>query len=77
MAQGFILKADSGYTEGPVQFGLSFIGMTGFQLDSSPDRTGTGLLSFTRAPVRSTTTIPRPVSRHASRSPTPNCKSAT
>lgn len=45
-AQGFILKADSGYTEGPVQFGLSFIGMTGFQLDSSPDRTGTGLLSF-------------------------------
>lgn len=45
-AQGFILKADSGYTEGPIQFGLSFIGMTGFQLDSSPDRTGTGLLSF-------------------------------
>lgn len=45
-AQGFIFKADSGYTEGPVQFGLSFIGMTGFQLDSSPDRTGTGLLSY-------------------------------
>lgn len=45
-AQGFILKADSGYTEGTIQFGLSFIGMTGFQLDSSPDRTGTGLLSY-------------------------------
>lgn len=45
-AQGFIFKADSGYTEGTVQFGLSFIGMTGFQLDSSPDRTGTGLLSY-------------------------------
>jgi hypothetical protein len=45
-AQGFILKADSGYTEGPLQFGLSVIGMTGLRLDSSPDRTGTGLLSY-------------------------------
>lgn len=45
-AQGFILKADSGYTEGPIQFGLSFIGMTGFNLSSDADRTGTGLLSY-------------------------------
>lgn len=43
-AQGFILKLESGYTEGPVGFGLDATGMLGLKLDSSPDRTGTGLL---------------------------------
>ncbi|ELF6204308.1 MULTISPECIES: OprD family porin [Pseudomonas] len=43
-AQGFILRAQSGYTEGTVGFGLDAIGMLGIRLDSSPDRTGTGLL---------------------------------
>ncbi|SEJ79380.1 OprD family porin [Pseudomonas sp. NFR16] len=43
-AQGFILNFQSGYTTGPVGFGIDALGMAGFQLDSSPDRSGTGLL---------------------------------
>ncbi|MFC5696772.1 OprD family porin [Pseudomonas sp. GCM10022186] len=43
-AQGFTLRLQSGFTEGPVGFGLDAIGMLGVKLDSSPDRTGTGLL---------------------------------
>lgn len=41
--QGFILNAKSGYTRGTVGVGLDVIAMAGFKLDSSPDRTGTGL----------------------------------
>ncbi len=48
-AQGLIFKADSGWTDGQVKFGLNFIGMTGLKLDSSSDRTGTGLLSYNAA----------------------------
>jgi hypothetical protein len=47
-AQGLILKFESGYTPGMIGFGLDMIGMLGLQLDSSPDRAGSGLL-----PVRS------------------------
>lgn len=43
-AQGFILKLQSGYTEGPVGFGLDAMAMLGLKLDSSPDRSGSGLL---------------------------------
>ncbi|HHJ1300231.1 TPA: OprD family porin [Pseudomonas sp. H2] len=43
-AQGFILRANSGYTEGPVGFGLDLTGMLGVKLDSSPQRSGTQLL---------------------------------
>lgn len=43
-AQGFTLRLQSGFTEGPLGFGLDAIGMLGVKLDSSPDRTGTGLL---------------------------------
>lgn len=43
-AQGFILRAQSGYTPGVIGFGLDAIAMVGLKLDSSPDRTGTGLL---------------------------------
>ncbi|WP_437880888.1 OprD family porin [Pseudomonas sp. LRF_L74] len=43
-AQGFILNLKSGYTEGAVGFGLEATGMLGLKLDSSPDRTSTGLL---------------------------------
>nr|ACP17939.1 putative outer membrane porin [Pseudomonas nitroreducens] len=43
-AQGFILRYESGYTEGTIGVGLDAIGMLGLKLDSSPDRTGTGLL---------------------------------
>ena len=45
-AQGFILRFNSGYTAGPVGFGLDAQGLLGLKLDSSPDRTGTGLLPF-------------------------------
>lgn len=53
-AQGFILNLRSGYTEGPVGFGLDAQGMLGVRLDSSPDRAGTGLLPYsatTREPA--------------------------
>ncbi|WP_313629603.1 OprD family porin [Pseudomonas sp.] len=43
-AQGFILRAQSGFTPGVVGFGLDAIAMVGLKLDSSPDRTGTGIL---------------------------------
>lgn len=43
-AQGFLLKLQSGYTEGTVGFGVDALGMLGIKLDSSPDRAGTGLL---------------------------------
>ncbi|PSS58380.1 OprD family porin [Pseudomonas sp. BBP2017] len=43
-AQGFILNFKSGYTQGPLGFGVDAVGMLGIKLDSSPDRTNTGLL---------------------------------
>ncbi len=43
-AQGFILDFQSGYTPGTIGVGLDAMGMLGLKLDSSPDRTGTGLL---------------------------------
>ncbi|WP_322981496.1 OprD family porin [Pseudomonas sp. C11] len=43
-AQGFILKFQSGFSEGPVGFGLDATGLLGVKLDSSPDRSGTELL---------------------------------
>ncbi|WP_258910148.1 OprD family porin [Pseudomonas putida] len=43
-AQGFMLRLQSGYTGGVVGFGLDAAGMLGLKLDSSPDRSGTGLL---------------------------------
>lgn len=45
-AQGFIVRFNSGFTEGPVGFGLNAQGMLGIKLDSSPDRAGTGLLPY-------------------------------
>lgn len=43
-AQGFILNVKSGYTQGPVGFGVDVIGLLGLKLDSGPDRVNTGLL---------------------------------
>ena len=44
-AQGFLLRYESGYTEGPVGVGVDALGLLGVKLDSSPDRAGaTGLL---------------------------------
>lgn len=53
-AQGFILRMKSGYTDGPVGFGLDATGMAGYKLDSGPGRSGTGLLPrdpLTKEPV--------------------------
>ena len=53
-AQGFILNVRSGFTEGPVGFGLDAQGLLGVRLDSSRARTGTGLLPYsatTREPA--------------------------
>ncbi|WP_349616705.1 OprD family porin [Azotobacter salinestris] len=47
-AQGFILNLKSGFTEGPLGFGLDLQGMLGVKLDSSRDRVGTGLLPVER-----------------------------
>jgi len=46
-AQGFILNFKSGYTPGPVGFGVDAIGLLGIKLDGSADRAGalgTGLM---------------------------------
>ncbi|WP_347900434.1 OprD family porin [Pseudomonas purpurea] len=49
-AQGFLLNLQSGFTEGPLGFGLDALGMLGVKLDSSPDRSGSGLLSRDNEP---------------------------
>jgi hypothetical protein len=52
-AQGFQLRFESGYSEGPIGVGFDAIGLLGVKLDSSPDRTGTGILKSDReAPKR-------------------------
>lgn len=43
-AQGFILNLKSGYTEGPVGFGVDAIGLLGIKLDSGRGRVNSGLL---------------------------------
>ncbi|SDH92803.1 outer membrane porin, OprD family [Pseudomonas delhiensis] len=45
--QGFILKFESGYTDGTIGVGVDGIAALGLKLDSSADRTGTGLLPKT------------------------------
>ncbi|MBA4362140.1 MULTISPECIES: OprD family porin [Pseudomonas] len=49
-AQGFILRLESGYTDGMLGVGFDAIGLVGVKLDSSPDRSGTGLLNTERGP---------------------------
>ena len=43
-AHGFILRAESGYTAGPIGVGVDLIGQLGIKLDSGGGRVGTGLL---------------------------------
>lgn len=43
-AQGFLLRYESGFTDGLIGFGVNAIGLVGVKLDSSPDRAGSGLL---------------------------------
>ncbi|MGX1127532.1 OprD family porin [Pseudomonas defluvii] len=51
-AQGFLLRYESGFTEGTVGFGVDAIGLLGVKLDSSPDRSGSGLLQRDREAPR-------------------------
>jgi hypothetical protein len=44
LAQGFVLKAESGYTPGTLGVGLDAIAMFGVKLDSGPQRSGSELL---------------------------------
>lgn len=43
-AQGLLLNVESGFTQGPVGFGVDAMGLFGLKLDSGPDRRNTGLL---------------------------------
>jgi hypothetical protein len=43
-AQGFILRYQSGFTEGTVGFGVDALGLLGVKLDSGHERTGSGML---------------------------------
>ncbi len=43
-AQGFLLRLESGFSEGTVGFGVDAIGLLGFKLDSGSGSGGTGLL---------------------------------
>jgi hypothetical protein len=43
-AQGFILEAKSGYTQGPVQLGVDVLATVGYKLDADARYAGTGLL---------------------------------
>ncbi|MDU4250975.1 OprD family porin [Pseudomonas sp.] len=51
-AQGFLLRFESGYTEGTVGVGVDALGLLGIKLDSSPDRTGSGLLPYSASDKR-------------------------
>ena len=43
-AQGFLLRVESGYTEGTIGFGVDALGLLGVKLDSGGGRTGSQLL---------------------------------
>jgi hypothetical protein len=43
-AQGFFVNYESGYTPGIIGFGVDALILAGFKFDSSPDRSGSGLL---------------------------------
>ena len=51
-AQGFLLRYESGYTDGTIGVGVDAIGLLGVKLDSSPDRAGSGLLPRGRSAPR-------------------------
>ena len=48
-AQGFLLRMESGYTEGTVGVGVDTIGLAGVKLDSGDGTSGTGLLAADRS----------------------------
>ena len=48
-AQGFNLNIESGFTDGPLGFGLDARGLLGVKLDSAPSRSGTELLPVSKS----------------------------
>lgn len=53
-SQAFVLRLQSGFTEGPIGFGLDATGLLGVKLDSGRGRSGDGTLPFgpnSREPV--------------------------
>jgi hypothetical protein len=48
-AQGFLLRMESGYTEGTVGFGVDALGMLGLKLNSGDGTAGSGLLPADRS----------------------------
>src|SRR3990167_162688 len=48
-AQGFLLRMESGYTEGTVGFGIDALATFGFKLDSGDGTAGSGLLNPDRS----------------------------
>jgi hypothetical protein len=48
-AQGFLLRMESGYTEGTIGVGIDAIGLAGVKLDSGDGTSGTGLLAADRS----------------------------
>lgn len=51
-AQGFLLRYESGYTEGLFGLGVDALGLLGVRLDSSPERSGSGLLPYSTSDRR-------------------------
>ncbi|MCY1403993.1 Porin-like protein NicP [compost metagenome] len=51
-AQGFLLRYESGYTDGMIGVGVDALGQLGVKLDSSPDRAGSGLLKRDNEPPK-------------------------
>lgn len=47
-AQGFLLRYESGFSEGPIGVGVDALGLLGVKLDSGPGRSGTQLLKQDR-----------------------------
>ncbi|GLO58407.1 porin [Pseudomonas putida] len=45
-SQAFMLRMQSGFTDGPVGFGLDYLGLLGVKLDSGRGRSGDGTLPF-------------------------------
>lgn len=48
-AQGFLMRMESGYTEGTIGVGIDAIGLAGVKLDSGDGTSGTGLLAADRS----------------------------
>lgn len=72
-AQGFILNASSGYTQGTLGVGIDVTGLLGFKLDSSPEHACCPALKAASRPTttaawarRSSSSYRRPSSKSAS-----------